>query len=795
MSASETSSSETGRIVVSAATPGVGFTIVDGTFQTVARGVGRLEAELRHGIYELAIRTGSSVETQLISLRPGQTWERLDITPGVYAAAPLAGSRTATATHTAAAEKASRAVSTASGPAAAGLVLVVRRTAGETVLHHEQLQLLDRSLDPVQGWPAQWEVDEQAGVATIGSRLDPGPYVLRLARPRGPALDQTVWVSDGWQTLVFCPNGADGADLDDAVVHLTRIDQPFPGPHPEIAAAVEIAVSGLRQGLPLVNDDLYGVLRASDFADPMLGIAGAYALLLRDEPDAREIAQVVTELRNLLPDHPDVLALARHPLCAMTDVSSVWWPPMLAASYEKALLAADQRDPTAIRDGSPAERVAGYVVQRGPWLCWEASTAVLSPEPTPEDTALTTAMTDGADRRIVRHVREVAELTGDDRHKVAGALGVHELARRLQLPVQTVKAVLQARGWNTVLIDGVRTVVDDDVTEEALDRIPAGVSPFARPRDPNEPPPGLLPSTSGGQPSGAPAAEEEETVERQPEPGTAQQPVVGHVPLTARKRSRSWMFLMAGVVIAVLLVAAGARYFGTRETGEVALTLADPPGFFDRTAVRTQDLTLTLENNENPQQINARIDGSGYVADAKACSRVVSGRTCLVRVTFGPPTNQTQPMLATLVLSTSGTDELRIPLYGTSRAPEGDISVDWTGVDQPARVGQTIRPTVVIDNIPPDAVHTVLTVTIPPGFDIGTFDAKDKCDARRRTVLYCWIGLDSHHDDWRIRVPLIGRSGTGGTLKADAQLSRNKDLLDNDPGDNTAETTITLAGN
>ncbi len=101
----------------------------------------------------------------------------------------------------------------------------------------------------------------------------------------------------------------------------------------------------------------------------------------------------------------------------------------------------------------------------------------------------------------------------------------------------------------------------------------------------------------------------------------------------------------------------------------------------------------------------------------------------------------------------------------------------------------------MIDNIPPDAVHTVVTVTIPPGFDLGTFDAKDKCDVRRRTVFYCWVGLDSHHDDWRIRVPLIGREGTGGTLKADAQLSRNKDLLDNDPGDNTAETTVTLAGN
>ena len=812
MSGSETAS-KTGRVVLAAATPGVGFTIVDGTFQTVARGVGRLEAELPHGIYEIAIRTGSSVETQLVSLQPGQTWERLDITPGVYAAAPLAGSRTATATHTAAVETASRAVADGTGPATAGLVLVVRRTAGETVLHHEQLHLLDRSLDPVQGWPAQWVVDEQAGVATIGGRLDPGPYVLRLARPRGPALDQTVWLSDGWQTLVFCPNGADGADLDDAVVHLTRLDQPFPGPHAEIAAAVEIAVSGLRQGLPLVNDDLVALLRASDFADPMLGIVGVHALLLRDQPDAEAIKQVVTELRALLPDHPDVLALARHPVCAQSDVPPVWWPPMLAASYEKALLAADQRDPSAILDGSTAERIAGYVVQRGPWLTWQATPAVLGPRPAADESAdspndptdQTTAMTDGAERRVERHVSEVAKLTGDDRDKVAEALGVHELARRLQLPVQAVRAVLEARGWNTLLMDG----VPDDVTEEALDRIPAGVSPFARPRDPNEPPPGLLPdqpatdrstpdrstpdrSTPDRSTPDRSTPDREQTADQQ----TPQQPVSTPDGSTrpSTERSRSALLVLAGVVTAVLLLVAGARYFGGGENGDVALTLADPPGFFDRTAVASQDLTVRLEGNDDPQRVSARVDGAAYRADAAPCSAVRAGNTCLVRVTFTPPAAQNQPMLATLVLTTPGTGELRVPLYGTSRAPEGDISVDWTGVE-PARIGQTIRPTVVIDNIPPDAVHTVVTVTVPPGFDIGTFDAKDKCDARRRTVLYCWVGLDSHHEYWRIRIPLIGREGSGGTLKADAQLSRNPDLLDNDPGDNTAETTVTLAGN
>jgi hypothetical protein len=757
----------TGRIQLTAASPGVAFTVVDGTFQVVARAVGTLDAELPHGIYEISIRAGGSVETRLVSLQPGETWNRIGITPGMYAAAPLAGSRTAVATHVAAVEKASRAVATATSPAAAGLVLVVRRTdRGGTVLHHQQVVLLSQSLGPVARWPDLWDFDEDAGVATIGARLDPGPYVLRLVQARGPSLDQTVWLSAGWQTLVFCPNGTERADLDDAVVHMTRMNQPFPGEHAEVATAVEIATSGLRQGLPLVNEDLLRVLRDSNFANPMLGIAGAHAMLLRDQPEPDKVSQVVAELRKLLPDHPDVLALARHPSLASAfasvELPSVWWPPMLAASYDKALLPADQHDVTAILDGSPAERVAGYVVQRGPWLCWEATPAVLSPaveptepsiEPSAEpSTVVSSATTEGAKRRLQRHVREVASLTGDNQHKVAGALGVQELARRLQLPVQTVRTVMTELGWDTGLMDVPRTAADDE------------------PSQPYEP---FQPS----QPSGP---------SRPPRP------------VRPGPRARPWMFVAAGVVVAVLLVVAGARYFGDRGggggSGEVTLSLANQPDFFDRTALRTQDLTVMIQGNGDPQPVNARIDGSGYVADASRCASVPAGTTCSVRITFGPPANQTQPMLATLVLTTKDATELRMPLYGTSRAPEGDISLEWDEVGE-ARIGETIRPTVVLDNIPPDAVHTVLTIAVPPGFDIGRFDAKDKCDRRRRTVIYCWVGLDSHHDDWRTRIPLIARSGTGGTLKVDAQLSRNPDLLDNNPEDNTAETTLTITRN
>src|SRR4029450_3903850 len=99
---------------------------------------------------------------------------------------------------------------------------------------------------------------------------------------------------------------------------------------------------------------------------------------------------------------------------------------------------------------------------------------------------------------------------------------------------------------------------------------------------------------------------------------------------------------------------AGARYLGDRGgggggSGEVTVSLAHQPDFFDPPAPRTQDLTVMTQGSGDPQPVNPRIDGSGYVADASRCASVPAGTTCSVRITFGPPANQTQPMLATLV--------------------------------------------------------------------------------------------------------------------------------------------------
>jgi len=780
----------TARIMLSAAMPGVAFSVTDGTFQVVARAVGKLDVEVPQGLYEIATRAGGSVETQLISLAPGEVWRREGVTAGLYAAAPLAGSLTESPVHAEATSAASRKVAGAGGPSA-GLVVVVRRfDAPGQELHHEQLLLLDRDLRPVPD-VLSWTVDAASGVATAGARLEPGAYVLRLRQPaaHGPALDQALWLSEGWQTLVFCPNGAERVAVEDSTVHMCWLPEAFPGVHTGLATAVEIAMSGLRQGLPLVNADLLEVLRGQEFANPMLGIAGAHALLLRPDGDLGDYCAVVSELRELLPDHPDVVALATKPECRSTGLPPVWWPPMLAASYDKLLLRADRVNPAVIEDGSPAERVAGYVVQRGPWLSWEATRAVLRPAPQPTvvhgqtaepgTTQILTATTAGATRRVQRHVQELAGLTGSSQHQVAGSLGADELARRLDLPIQTVRAVLTELGWDTIVLPPPPVPKPEPLLIPEPQPEPGpGPAPWPRPEPVQVGWRARLRAWARSVMGSGPRS---------------QVRLAGPATATVESRNRRRWWLGGGLVIAGAVAVAGSPALFNGGVGEAAVTLSvrHQPGVFARTTPSVRTVEVGLTGNDTAQKITVRVEGDGFTADGTACEQVKAGGSCEIPVSYRPDRRRLRDHRATLVLSSPDAKEVRVPLYGAAKAAEGDISVAWRQV-RDVRVGESFTPYVEVNNVKLGPVQTVLAITIPSGFDLGTF--ADQCDTRRVRVVYCWVGLDEHHTVWPINVPLIARSGTGGTLRVTAQVSVDREHPDDDQADNTATATVRITG-
>ena len=149
----------------------------------------------------------------------------------------------------------------------------------------------------------------------------------------------------------------------------------------------------MREGRPIVPDDLLDLLLNRKFRNPMFGLIGAHAVLLQPTVDLDYLGQVLTNVGQLIPGHPDLVALQwmaeeRRALerseapVVPAGAGGIEWPPMLLSSYQ-ALLRMDAADPKALGDGSVAERAASSLTVQGIWTVWRPI-APDPPEPIPE---------------------------------------------------------------------------------------------------------------------------------------------------------------------------------------------------------------------------------------------------------------------------------------------------------------------------------------------------------------------------------------------------------------------------
>lgn len=486
MSGSETAtlpSVAPGRIELHSPIRSLQLTIVATDFRPVATGFGSLSAELPPGFYEIRMRAGPIVERRLVRVSSGETLRLADLQVSFPSAAPVAGTSTTHEPHMWLAEEASRALR--GSPTRTGLVLMVRdvRGPGGPPLDPADLQslrLLDSRLQPLPGTAQGWRVERSLAAATWVGTLPPGGYALRAgAQP----VDQSLWLAEGWQTIVFVTTGEAGLRVEAASVHMTQLDMAWMPQEREVGLALELALWGLREGRAVVPDDLMSLLLGSKFVNPMLGIVGAHALALRADlgPDGLDI--VIANLQWLVPGHPDVAAL-RHLAGARratagaaggtvaapapaSAIPPVTWPPMLLESY-RALIRSDARDPGAITDGSVAQEAAAHLQIRDVWTSWRpfdpARTlrpyGMQAPAAAAEVRAAAIAgiaqdpgslrrvqPVDAADARVLRYLASVAEFEGPGASDRFLSMSPAEIGLATTLPAATVDRALARIGF------------------------------------------------------------------------------------------------------------------------------------------------------------------------------------------------------------------------------------------------------------------------------------------------------------------------------------------------------------
>ena len=181
-------------LVAPAGSPTARVFVYDSDYRVVALGVGTLRTSLPPGIYKIRYEAGSTFAEDLFELSSGMSIKELPEPkmPGLRTPAPLADAFESSPSVGQRALELSNAAGIMCGSGSQLFVFVRGRAHGLGLYDFSDRLLTDFESVPMVEGCVGCNID-----------LDPGSYLLRCELEDGSAVEQTVFLSSGWQTQVF----------------------------------------------------------------------------------------------------------------------------------------------------------------------------------------------------------------------------------------------------------------------------------------------------------------------------------------------------------------------------------------------------------------------------------------------------------------------------------------------------------------------------------------------------------------------------------------------------------------
>lgn len=365
--------------------------VLDGSFRVIAQGFGRLKTELPPGVFKARSQVGAAVQEKLFAVEEGGGPQFVGLAPVAFASpAPLQDTTTSHEYHQAAVYEASSNLVPPLQVGSGSSLLLSIRDPSDTPFRQTQ-KSLPAYASAYQGFSlcradgSELVNYDQAARRDIGNgfvvskaELDPGNYILKVARHGFEPLGLPAITVPGWSTQIYLMIEAGGCGyrpaLAGAALMMLPCGQNFQ-PADRFFRLTEVARQALQRGKNILDHNLLNDLLSSKFGNPYLGLFSAHLLLLEAAPPIPLLRTVVDNLTGLLgADFPDVIAL-RHrlhqlaPDSGLAPPGALEFPPLLRASWEIAAeLAVD--DEAIFPPGSVSRQISDRLCDNGIWMAW-----------------------------------------------------------------------------------------------------------------------------------------------------------------------------------------------------------------------------------------------------------------------------------------------------------------------------------------------------------------------------------------------------------------------------------------
>jgi len=282
--------------------------ILDPELDEVASGTHTLAVDVPPGIYRVEARVPGAVDERLVTVAREGDVPVVDFALSFDSPAPVRAAKTYSESHADEVRFLSHAIHRKVDGSSLGRLFLVVRTDGSSRQRSPSVDVMTSGGGVLARLDGDGFSDLEEGLCALSVVLPAGTYMLADNDSGLGRRGQVIFVEHGWQTQVFAPWDARDAGLARALVSMVPEDRGFE-PESDGYEYVEAALDGLARGRVVLTPGEENALLNAKFDNPMLGLIGAYAYLLRGQVDPRRFGLITRNIARLLPHSPDAQLL------------------------------------------------------------------------------------------------------------------------------------------------------------------------------------------------------------------------------------------------------------------------------------------------------------------------------------------------------------------------------------------------------------------------------------------------------------------------------------------------------